>query len=222
MDATAAVLLQGAWYALEQCGILLRDAVVLYRTNAYPSAVALAMIGREELGKHRMLLDEWKNAESTGKLPSVGDIQAAFTDHVDKQKRALLSLTFIGEPGSVLDKAMRTRFKHKPGDAEYQESEKVLQTALESLAKRSPDLRHTARMRALYVDLQDSGLDWSRPSQITQEECKKLLNDAVNDYVGQRQQRFNPNFLREMGEQKIADALDKLRYRPRLPEPSWV
>ena len=71
MDVTSAVLLKGAWYALEQCGSLLRDAVLLYRAKAYPSAVALAMIGREELGKHRMLLEEWRKSQDTGKLPSV-------------------------------------------------------------------------------------------------------------------------------------------------------
>jgi len=52
MDVVAApVLLRGAWYSLEQCGHLLSDAVTLYRGKSYSSSVALAMIGREELGK---------------------------------------------------------------------------------------------------------------------------------------------------------------------------
>jgi hypothetical protein len=54
MDVVAPVLLKGAWYPLEQCGRLLSDAVALYRQKSYSTAVALAMIGREELGKYRM------------------------------------------------------------------------------------------------------------------------------------------------------------------------
>ena len=47
---TPEYLLQGAAYALEQCGLLLRDAIVLYRNGSYSSAVALAALAREGLG----------------------------------------------------------------------------------------------------------------------------------------------------------------------------
>src|SRR6266567_6412614 len=94
MDVAAPVLLRGAWYSLEQCGRLLSDAIVLYREKSYSSAVALAMIGREELGKYRMLLDEWRKSEATGKYPTVYATQTACADHVDKQRRSLLCLTF--------------------------------------------------------------------------------------------------------------------------------
>lgn len=220
MDVTSAVLLKGAWYALEQCGNLLRDAVLLYRAKAYPSAVALAMIGREELGKHRMLLEEWRKSQDTGKLPSVEAIQTACADHVDKQRRALLGLTFTGEGGSALDAAIRTRMNHKPQDSEYQEAEKVIQAALKGLAKRAPDARHTARMHALYVDLKDSGADWNRPLHVPQDESKKLLGDAANDYAGQWG-RLNPDLLRAMGDPRLAEALEAWDQRPDLPPPVW-
>src|SRR6266704_1092346 len=104
MDVVAApVLLRGAWYSLEQCGHLLSDAVTLYRGKSYSSSVALAMIGREELGKHRMLLEEWRKAEGTGQSPTINAIQTACADHVDKQRRALLGFTFTAEPTSALD-----------------------------------------------------------------------------------------------------------------------
>src|SRR6266478_4621897 len=119
MDVAASVLLKGALYALEQCGILLRDAAGLYRAKAYPSAVALAMIGREELGKYRMLLQEWRDAESSGKLPAVEAIQAACADHIEKQKRAVLGLTFTADGPSTFGAAIAAQIKHKPQDAEY-------------------------------------------------------------------------------------------------------
>ena len=220
MDVASAVLLKGAWYALEQCGILLRDAVLLYRAQAYSSAVALAMTGREELGKHRMLLEEWRESQDIGKLPSVEAIQTASADHIDKQRRAVLGLTFIGDGRSALDAAIGAQTKHKPQDAEFLEAENVIQAALKSVAKRAPDDRHEARIRALYVDLKDSGADWNRPLDITQGESKKLVGDAANDYAG-RWDRLNPDRLRAMGDATLAEALEAWKERPGLPEPVW-
>jgi len=57
-------LLEGAAYALEQCGLLLRDANLLYRSGSYASAVALAAFAQEELGRWKMLLD----LNRTGKM----------------------------------------------------------------------------------------------------------------------------------------------------------
>jgi hypothetical protein len=39
-------LLEGAVYALEQCGLLLRDANLLYQNGSYASAIVLAAFGR--------------------------------------------------------------------------------------------------------------------------------------------------------------------------------
>jgi hypothetical protein len=50
-------LLEGAVYALEQCGLLLRDANLLYRNGSYSSAVAVALFATEELGRWSILLD---------------------------------------------------------------------------------------------------------------------------------------------------------------------
>jgi hypothetical protein len=41
---TPEYLLKGAVYALEQCGMLLRDAALPYRNSAYVSAVVLAAV----------------------------------------------------------------------------------------------------------------------------------------------------------------------------------
>ena len=50
-------LLHGAVYSLEQCGLLLRDAKLLYETGSYATATAVALFATEERGKWRMLLD---------------------------------------------------------------------------------------------------------------------------------------------------------------------
>lgn len=91
------------------------------------------MIAREELGKYRLLLDEWKESQNTGTYPTVDAIQTACANHVDKQKRALLSLTFMPDNNSALGTAIRTQLKHKPQDKEYRDADAVIQNALKSM-----------------------------------------------------------------------------------------
>src|SRR5262249_43047922 len=49
-QGSAAPLLEGAAYALEQCGLLLRDADPLYQSGSYASVIALAAFAQEEKG----------------------------------------------------------------------------------------------------------------------------------------------------------------------------
>ena len=50
--ATADYLLRGTVFALEQCGLLLRDARILCEAGSYASAVVLTAFAREELGRN--------------------------------------------------------------------------------------------------------------------------------------------------------------------------
>jgi len=61
-------LLEGAVYALEQCGLLLRDANLLYQNRSYATAVALAAIAREELWRWKILLNLRKKVVGGEKL----------------------------------------------------------------------------------------------------------------------------------------------------------
>jgi AbiV family abortive infection protein len=49
MAVATRFILEGSEYALEQCGLLLRDANVLYQSGSYASAVVLTAFAREEL-----------------------------------------------------------------------------------------------------------------------------------------------------------------------------
>ena len=49
-SVTPEYLLEGAAYALEQCGLLLRDANLLYQSGSYASVIALAAFAQEEKG----------------------------------------------------------------------------------------------------------------------------------------------------------------------------
>jgi hypothetical protein len=59
VQVTEHALLEGSWLALQQAGTLLRTAVSLYNTGSYPEAVALAMSGREEIGRSKITACAW-------------------------------------------------------------------------------------------------------------------------------------------------------------------
>src|SRR6478672_4799434 len=99
-------LLEGAVYALEQCGLLLRDANLLYRNSSYASALALAAFAREELGRWTILL-ELRDKVIGGANLTVRDVQGRCKNHVRKQTESMQSLTYSVEQNSDLAKLFR-------------------------------------------------------------------------------------------------------------------
>jgi AbiV family abortive infection protein len=114
-------LLEGAVYALEQCGFLLRDANLLYRSDSYATAVALAAFAREELGKWKILPDLRRDVLG-GKKFTIEEIKDRCDDHVTKQKARMLSLIMrAANQESGLGKLLRSRFEASPGSNEWKD-----------------------------------------------------------------------------------------------------
>jgi hypothetical protein len=71
-------------------------------------------------------------------------------------------------------------------------------------------------MKALYVDLNDTGTSWNRPCELSARQSKDCLIDAANDYAGQQDNLriglVNPN---------LVAALEAWPERPELPRPIW-
>src|SRR6267142_3487202 len=107
-------LLEGAVYALEQCGLLLRDANLLYRNGSYASAVALAAFAREELGRWKILLD-LRSKALRREHPTIKDIQSHCDNHVRKQEAGMASITMRAHGDTGLGKLLQTRFNATPG-----------------------------------------------------------------------------------------------------------
>jgi AbiV family abortive infection protein len=84
-SVSSAYLMMGAVYALEQCGFLLRDAVGLYHSGSYGSAVALASFAREELERCNILLD-LRTRLLAGETVGVQEIADSCEDHLEKAK----------------------------------------------------------------------------------------------------------------------------------------
>jgi AbiV family abortive infection protein len=180
-SVTPKYLLEGAVYALEQCGMLLRDANSLYRSASYATAVALAAFAREELGRWRILLDLRREVVG-GKNLTIEEIKDRCDDHVTKQKAGMLSFTMRADRESGLGILLRSRMEASPGSNEWTETDDKLTKINRGKKRRVPDDRHEQRMSALYVDPVSIGR-WNRPSlAILQMSAYEFLQDARNDY----------------------------------------
>jgi AbiV family abortive infection protein len=154
-------LLEGAAYALEQCGLLLGDANVLYRNGSYASAVALAAFAREELGRWKMLHDLRRKVIS-GDSVTIKEIQTRCGDHVRKQEAGVMSTVTRTDRDSGLGKLLQTRASAKPGSEERKAANEQIERLDRQKTKRAAIDRHEQRISRLYVDA--VSLDrWNRP-----------------------------------------------------------
>jgi hypothetical protein len=85
--------------------------------------------------------------------------------------------------------------------------------------KRQPQDRHEMRERALYVDLDATGIAWLRPATLDNARCFDELTDAVNDYAGERD-RLRDEVL-DLDFPEMAAARASMAPKVELPEPRW-
>jgi AbiV family abortive infection protein len=205
-------LLEGAVYALEQCGLLLRDANLLYRNGSYSSAVAVVLFAREELGRWSILLD-LRRKVLNGDNVTVKDIQASCGNHVRKQEAGIMSFTMrvMTDPGGLLDTYLNVRH----GSEEWNTAREQLEQARQTV----PVERHKQRMSALYVDAVSADR-WRRPTrEISQITAHAYLQDAANDYSGQYDRYTNP-WVHKPDDPELYSALKNWPGRPIfLPSP---
>ena len=220
MGVRPEVFLRGAWYALEQSGFLLTNSVSLYSTKGYASAVLLALLAREELGKCRILLDLWRKA-SLGTDVSVEEVQQACDDHVEKQRQGQLSTTYHLQGPSGLANLLQERSKAEPGGSRRASLEEQVEDIDERKASRTPEDRHSTRMKAMYVDLNETGTDWNRPQLLSEGEAANCLTDAINDYSVKRSQLTELEILRT-SDRELEAAIAAWSDRPSLPQPSEI
>ena len=175
-------LLEGSWWALEQAGRLLRSATVLFKSGDCSTALAVAMFGREELGRSRLLRDCAREVRE-GNLLQPHKITERCKDHVRKQKASAFHITLSPQSDSQLGKALRSLNEYEPSSEQWHNAESDINSAVKAKLKRQPDERHQARCSALYVDLNGLGTDWLRPSvKIAKDETRKAINNAISDY----------------------------------------
>src|SRR5260370_23938171 len=111
--ASSDYLLRGTVFALEQCGLLLRDARILCEAGSYASAVVLTAFAREELGRYKILRGLWRRTMA-GESFSVKQIDKRCEQHVEKQKEAMFSITQRADNSTVQGQLMQARMPAAP------------------------------------------------------------------------------------------------------------
>jgi AbiV family abortive infection protein len=178
----------------------------------------LAAFAREELGKS-ILLRELRDRMLAGDNLTTEAIAKEIRDHSAKQTAAVLSITQHFSRDDEIGKLIQAQMEHKPGTTEYRMAELRLQRIRDAQAAAYPKDRHKIRMDCLYVDQNDKGNKWKRPSEQSQNDARDFLNHAVNDYSGEydRVERGNyPPNLAEFMQTKKA-----WKDRPSPPSPEW-
>ena len=210
-------LLKGAAYALEQCGLLLRDANLLYQSDSYASAVALAAFAQEELGRWNMLLDLRRKVLRGDRL-TVEQIRTCCGDHVRKQEAGQMSTVMRTDKYSGLGKLLQTRASAKPGSKKWKAADEQIEKLDRQKARRAPGDRHKQRMSALYVDALAPDR-WNRPiNEISMTAAFDYLQNAANDYSLQRDRYTNPEIYKPV-DSEFYTALEKWTDRPTLAHP---
>ena len=137
MNATSKFLLEGSYYALIQCGRLLTSAVFLYKAGDYSTAVGLAALAHEELGRSRYLKAQRKKVVR-GASVSVKEIREACKEHVMKQEWGQFSVVQRFLVNSTLGKLMKVTHHARPQSKEYQDAKKELDEVSTRQKRRTP------------------------------------------------------------------------------------
>jgi AbiV family abortive infection protein len=216
---SADTLLQGAWYALEQAGRLLNSSAIVLDAGDPGTALGIAMLGREELGKSRMLRKLAADVVR-GHVVSENDVRTACGDHEDKQRAAALSTTVRTEVGTGLGRLLQSRALADVQSDEYRAATATLERVTAAQRKRAPSDRHRLRMNSIYVDLDSGGTGWNRPWDMTREVADNAIRDAISDYAAQRDRLLG---LCDDLEMTAAAATMSPRAEPPLPRwPAFV
>jgi AbiV family abortive infection protein len=213
---TAQQLYEGSWFALEQAGRLLRQAAALFDGGDHATALALAMFGREELGRSRLLRRCALEVEK-GKRLTAENIRDRCDDHVQKQTASSSNVTLQIDGTSSLADAVRRSRKHRPGTDAWKKARALIDMAVDSIRRRQPQDRHNSRMRALYVDLSEDGTAWNRPSDLDRTQACREISDACGDYVIEIQHLDLE--VDSIAGKQMAEARAKMSNPPDLPEP---
>jgi AbiV family abortive infection protein len=222
MSVTPEYLLKGYALALEQCGLLLRDACALYESRSFATAMVLAAFAREELGRSKILLGFWRRSQS-GSPVTLKEINAACSSHEQKQRAGMLSTVLRGTRETRLGQLLWDSMRNPPPSQAWKDARAALDQFSEKLRKRAPDERHSTRMLALYVEPK-SQTEWNRPADKSAKEAYEFLVDATNDYSLRLQNGYVSSGLLQHTDAALYNALMAMHDRPKLPapvHPSW-
>ena len=215
MNATPKFLLEGSYYALVQCGRLLTGAAILYKAGEYATAVGLAALAHEELGRSRYLKDQRKRVIGGG-VVSVEKIRETCREHKLKQAWGQSSVFQRFSVDSGPGKLLENRHRAAPRSKERQEYDWQVDEVTERQMGRTPQDRHNKRMKAFYVEPNSLDTDWDKPWEMDKEEAQDFIEAALNDYGVQSNSVWVLEILK-FDDPELAQAVEAWKDRPALP-----
>ena len=215
MNATPKFLLEGSYYALIQCGRLLTSAVILYKDGDYATAVGLAALAHEELGRSWYLKEQRKKVVQ-GESVSVEEIREACKNHVMKQEWGQGSVTQRPSGNSAYGRLLQDRHRADVQSNERRKYDQQVNEITKRQMGRTPQDRHDERMKAFYVEPNDLDTDWNKPWEKDKEEAQHFINDALNDYGVQMNSVWVLDILKG-DDPELAQAVEALTAPPTLP-----
>jgi AbiV family abortive infection protein len=177
---SADFLLRGAFYAAEHAGILLHDAIELYKLRRFGTSTILAVYSREEVGRSRILLEHLDRA-LRGEIVNRADLQDLFRNHIRKLEAGQF-ICDIELPPRKLREISAEEMGHPkchPEDAPFYAE---WHRRTEATRKKRARTSHNARLYAIHVNLSDDGQTWTRPSVIHKDWVSMLLEYVSLDY----------------------------------------
>ena len=172
------------------------------------------MFATEELGRHHVLIDEWKKA-AKGSLPTVTAIRNACQSHLEKQRQAQLGVVYVGDKNPELGKASRAQSEYPPESPEHEAAEQVIAAWLAHERKNAPGERHQARMTSLYVDVRDDGCGWNQPHETNKNDAFQTVNHAMGGYGVRKFTVLTPGVLK-VKDPELSAALEAWDDKPEL------
>ncbi|MCI0603415.1 AbiV family abortive infection protein [bacterium] len=179
-------LLQGAFHAMRNAGLLLTSAAALYETKQYSGSLILASFSREEIGKSEILIGLRKKALS-GENISVTQVRNASDNHASKmiESRAgihtLLSGTEQEKYGKALDPST-VDWNNPEERALYAEWFQAITERAELVKEKASGQMYKKRVSLLYVDLNEDGETWNLPEEVTAGTACYFISMVAADY----------------------------------------
>lgn len=177
-------ILYGAYCAMDQAGRLITDAASLYHQRSWPSSLVLAVFSFEELGKAEALYKRALDAHRTGPK-TAEEVMRGQNHHVTKLRegRDLLTVhAFVGYWGEEPD----------PDSPEGKEILGQLRESQNVALENAPHEAHQARMRSLYVDLEE-GERWISPRDTSPSDAYLMVSAAAIQYGEYRKKFVRPD-----------------------------
>ncbi|MGA8676495.1 MAG: AbiV family abortive infection protein [Candidatus Acidiferrales bacterium] len=203
-------IVEGAFYAMEQAGLLINDAAALYAQRRWPSSLVVAVFSMEELGKAEMMLKRGVEAAKTGPK-SKEDVMAGANRHATKLRAGRGKATVTASVSFWGDIP-------EPNTQESAELEKQLDAAEKIALHNAPNDAHAARMRALYVDLGEDEI-WARPTKTEPSEAYLMVSAASIEYGVRRGKFVQPTD--DVLKRAVAELGGRVPKLPEAPRVEW-